>query len=80
MRRHRDICPLWIPHRKRLSVISILPFVGANTGELASLYRQSSASNDHDKRERRAQASWRDTVDAGPDDCRCFVQSVTFPE
>jgi hypothetical protein len=79
MRRHRDICPLWIHHRKRLSVVSILPFVGAHMGELASLYRQSNAGNDHDKRERRAQASWRDTVDAGPDDCRCFVQSVTFP-
>jgi hypothetical protein len=55
-------------------------FVDAYSGKLAALGRQRDARTDDDESQRRAQASRRDAVDTGADDCRCFVHSATFLE
>jgi hypothetical protein len=43
-------------------------FVDAHSGELSALRGQHDAGADDNESERGAQASWRDTVDAGADD------------
>jgi hypothetical protein len=48
-------------------------FAATHTSKLASLGRQRDAGADNDASERRAQASRRDAIDTGADDCRCFV-------
>jgi hypothetical protein len=55
-------------------------FVGAHAGELASLCSQRDGRSNENESERGAQASRRYAVNAGADDCRCFVHGVILPD
>lgn len=56
-----------------------LLFAATHPSELASLGSQRHGGND-DESKGGAQVSRRNAVDAGTDDCRCFVHGATFPE
>jgi hypothetical protein len=69
-------------YRDRLRAVFLFGrlFIGAYKGKLAALDRERDADPDHDESHRRAQASRRDTIDAGANNCWCFVHSATFLE
>jgi len=67
------------PQRGQRSLFGRL-FGSTNAGELASLCGQYDRRPNEDHSERRAQASRRYAVNAGPDDCRCFVHGATFSD
>jgi hypothetical protein len=51
----------------------------ARPGELSPLDSQRNGSGNKNDSERRTQASRCDAVDAGANNCRCFVHGANFP-